>query len=78
MNEVRDLVRIILESCTHNLDSDTYTVTFSRFDVERLWRIAYGGSVSVPGATGVPGAPTTVPHQTPTPRGHEDDDGRSS
>ena len=38
----------------------------------------HGGSISVPGATGVPGAPTTVPHQTPAPHGHEDDDGRSS
>ena len=40
--------------------------------------VVHGGSVSVPGATGVPGAPTTVPHQEPAPRGHEDDDGGSS
>ncbi|KKL84124.1 hypothetical protein LCGC14_1967880 [marine sediment metagenome] len=45
---------------------------------ESLEGVAYGGSISVPGAAGVPGAQPTVPHQTPAPPGHEDDDGRSS
>ena len=77
-NAVKNLLRSIIDRATYYPTSNKYIITLSSEDFEALRGLVYGGSISVPGVAGLPGAQQGISHQTPAPRGHEDDDGRSS